>query len=210
MAKRLGAAMFLEYQSVSPVRRTRLIKDQRKWLTDPASLAFAPYQLLRHALRKAFGSADPERELREACGRVTPAMYASYDAVVSGVLPWILKTRATRVQGAVVDAEVGELTISLSQLINLKLPDDTTLTVLPYFKETAVDPGAADLALRLIEREVDRILPGAVPGVLDTRRGKLYRLHKRRNRGDLDAALLAESARYARHWDVIGTPAAAA
>ncbi|ALG07446.1 hypothetical protein AOZ06_11405 [Kibdelosporangium phytohabitans] len=63
-----------------------------------------------------------------------------------------------------------------------------------------MNQAAADLLLRILEREMERLLPGGTPVVLDVRRSKTYRLRRNTNRHELDALLAGEAAKYVAHW----------
>jgi hypothetical protein len=82
----------------------------------------------------------------------------------------------------------GELTVALRDVFGLRLRSGRRLAVLPCLGSHELRQSDADVLLRIIEQSIDRLLPGSQPVVLDTRRGKKFTLHSRKNRRDLDDA----------------------
>ncbi|WP_190824809.1 hypothetical protein [Saccharopolyspora pogona] len=55
-------------------------------------------------------------------------------------------------------------------MLGLRYRDGKTEVVLPYLKEPELGRDAANLALRILELHMNKLLPGAIPVVLDLRR----------------------------------------
>ncbi len=97
---------------------------------------------------------------------------------------------------------INDLTITFRHLIGLISTKGERRLVLPYVKAPVLTQDSTDLMLRIMEHVMSEVLPGATPVVLDTRRGKAFKLRANANRADLDGVLVAESAKYVAHWNV--------
>lgn len=198
----IGLAAFLDYTRSNTRGCVNLVKAQRTMYLDPDRRASAFYGPFRAALRRAVNSPDPERVLTRTVAKARPVQRSHFEALRAGFLQWWGKTRATGVPISSGRWQCGQLTINIPNqgCLGLRYRNGRTELVLPYLKEPELTAEDAYPALRILELESDEMLPGAAPAVLDVRRGKLHKLRKNTNRGDLDAYLEAEAAKYLVHW----------
>src|SRR5690606_36810586 len=134
--------------------------------------------------------------------KARPVQRGHFEALRAGFLQWWGKTRATGVPISSGRWQCGQLTINIPDQgrLGLRYPNRPTGLGLPYLKEP--EPTAQDdsPAPRILELGSDGMPPGAAPAVLDVRRGKPHKPRKNTNRGDPDAYLEAEAAKYLVHW----------
>lgn len=198
----ISLGTFLDYMRSTSRGCMSIVKDQRSMYLDPISMGSAFYGPFRHALRRAVNAPDPERVLAETVAKARVVQKSHFEALQAGFVQWWRKTPATGVLVASSCWRRGELAVTIANRssLGLRYRDSRTEIVLPYLKEPELSAEDAYPALRILEREADELLPGAVPVVLDVRRAKPLRLRKNTNRGDLDAYLEAEAAKYLAHW----------
>ncbi|NUT93721.1 MAG: hypothetical protein HOY78_17040 [Saccharothrix sp.] len=181
--------------------RISIVSEQRNVYlgTDPWVCGF--YNPMRDAMRRAANSIDPDAELDAAVRSASRnGQPRAFEELREGFLPWLRSTRATGVPVAATRWEAGDLTLRVRPHLGLRMPDDSTAAVLVYVKETPMTQEAANVGLRILQRTIDRTLPGATPLVLDARRGRAFRMSRRTNLAKLDALIAAEAAGYVVHW----------
>ncbi|MBE1471658.1 hypothetical protein [Kibdelosporangium phytohabitans] len=178
----------------------RIVREHRAMYLDPTNQAATFYEPIRSAFRRAVSSIDPAVVLDGAVRKATKAQLPHYEELQSGFMMWWSRTKATGVPVRDGEWVEGGLVVTLRQLIGVRCTDGTTFVVFPYVKSPEMNQAAADLLLRILEREMERLLPGGTPVVLDVRRSKTYRLRRNTNRHELDALLAGEAAKYVAHW----------
>lgn len=198
---RIGARPLLEYIA-NTARRNRIIKDQIRNYTDPSSQAHVYYGPMITAIKNAVNAADPEAVLAKCVQRASSerGQRAAFQAIADGFTTWYRATSGTGVRVPFTTWTHGELTVTLRDVFGLRLRSGRMMAVLPYVGSHQLQQADADVMLRIIEQSIDQLLPGTQPVVLDTRRGKKFTLHGRKNRRDLDDAITGEVARYVTHW----------
>ncbi|MDA3630649.1 hypothetical protein OU415_34840 [Saccharopolyspora sp. WRP15-2] len=197
---RISAPSFLDYIHSTPRGCVKIVKDQRKLYLDPKNKGGYFYSPIRTALRRAFNSVAPAEELARAVNKADDKQYAHFVALEAGFVRWSRKVKATGIKVSEAVWTAGNLDVQLNNLIGLRYANDKTEVVLPYLKEPELSSEAANLMLRVLEREMPHLLSSAHPMVLDVRRGKPFRLRRNTNRNDLDALLAGEAAKYTTHW----------
>lgn len=151
-------------------------------------------------MRRSVNSTDPQAVLEASILKATSVMQPHYEVISAGFTAWRAKTKGTGVRAKDAVWTSGDLTVSLRHLIGLRLPKGSEVVVLTYVKESALTQDMADLVLRIMEHAMPEVLPGATPVIVDTRRGKPFKLRANANRADLDGVLAAEAAKYVTHW----------
>ncbi|MEU4801232.1 hypothetical protein [Actinosynnema sp. NPDC023587] len=185
----------------TPKGCVKIVKAQRNMYNDPSNQGFYGYESIKSAMRRSVTATDPRSVLDRSVAKATVQMSSHYEAIASGFDAWLRRAKGT---GIPAKSEtiwtIGNLTITLRHLIGLSLPRAPKVIVLTYVKEPPLTQDSADLLLRIMEHAMPTILLGAVPMVVDTRRGKSFKLRANTNRADLDAVLAAEAAKYVTHW----------
>ncbi|CAL9616112.1 hypothetical protein SUDANB95_05703 [Actinosynnema sp. ALI-1.44] len=195
------ALSFTEYVMSGQRGRISIVSEQRSVYlgADPWVCGF--YNPMRDAMRRAANSIDPDAELDAAVRAASRnGQPRAFEELREGFLPWLRATRATGVPVAAARWEAGDLTLRVKPHLGLRLPDDSTAAVLVYVKERPMTQEAANVGLRILQRTIDRTLPGATPLLLDARRGRAFRMSRRTNLAKLDALIAAEAAGYVVHW----------
>ncbi|GAA0253050.1 hypothetical protein GCM10010492_62090 [Saccharothrix mutabilis subsp. mutabilis] len=195
------ALSFTEYVMSGQRGRISIVSEQRSVYlgADPWVCGF--YNPMRDAMRRAANSIDPDAELDAAVRAASRnGQPRAFEELREGFLPWLRSTRATGVPVAATRWEAGDLTLRVRPHLGLRLPDDSTAAVLVYVKERPMTQEAANVGLRILQRTIDRTLPGATPLLLDARRGRAFRMSRRTNLAKLDALIAAEAAGYVVHW----------
>ncbi|MEU7526793.1 hypothetical protein AB0A74_13770 [Saccharothrix sp. NPDC042600] len=195
------ALSFTEYVMSGQRGRISIVSEQRSVYlgADPWVCGF--YNPMRDAMRRAANSIDPDAELDAAVRAASRnGQPRAFEELREGFLPWLRSTRATGVPVAATRWEAGDLTLRVKPHLGLRLPDDSTAAVLVYVKERPMTQEAANVGLRILQRTIDRTLPGATPLLLDARRGRAFRMSRRTNLAKLDALIAAEAAGYVVHW----------
>ncbi|WP_433873374.1 hypothetical protein [Saccharopolyspora sp. CA-218241] len=201
----ISLGSFLDYARSTPRGCAAIVRDQRGIYLDPHSMAWAFYGPFRAALRRAVHATDPVAVVAAAVHAARPVQQDHYRRLHAGFERWWARTKAVGVPLGSAVWPCGELAITVSgrSAVALRYADGGTEVVLPYLKEPELDGGTANLALRVLERAMPDLLPGARPMVLDVRRGRPLRLRRNANRAELDALIAAESAKYLVHWDAV-------
>jgi hypothetical protein len=196
----IGAPSFLDYMRSTPRECINIIKGHRRMYLDPHSQGPRFYAPFRAALRRAASSVEPGQVIANAVASAWPTQRAHYVELENGFRRWWPAAKATGIPVQDSIWTSGELAVKVARPVGLRLRDDSTQVVFPYLKEPELTAEVANLILRILEVEMERLLPDAVPVALDVRRGRPFRLRRNANRSDLDAILAAEAAKYVTHW----------
>jgi hypothetical protein len=153
-------------------------------------------------MKNAVNAADPDAILAKCVQQASPdrGQRTAFQAIADGFTTWHRSTSSTGVRVPFATWTRGELTVTLRDVFGLRMSSSRMMVVLPYVGGHQLQQADADVILTIIEQSIDRLLPGAQPVVLDTRRSKKFTLHCRKNRRDLDDAITGEVARYVTHW----------
>ena len=201
----IGGLPWLDYVLASPRRAARLAKEHKENYLSTESMAWFPYQPLLSGMRRAVNAVDPRAELDEvvAWGEMKQDWRAAaYRDSASGFLE-LLPRRATGVPVVRPVWSEGDLSVVFRSVVGLRLRDDSLMLVAPYVKKAELDRDAAEVVLFIMESVMDQALPGAVPVVWDTRRGKAFKLTKRTNRRNLEVAARGLAAKYLCEWSLV-------
>ena len=198
------ALSFTEYVMSGQRGRISIVSEQRRIYLSSEQWVAGFYNPMRDAMRRAANSPDPSAELDKAVEAAhrnpRSGQPRAFEELREGFLPWLLATRATGVPTAAAKWQAGDLTLRVRPHLGLRLPDGSKAAVLVYVKEAPITQEAANVGLRILHQTVGDTLPGAVPLVLDARRGRAFRMSRRTNLAKLDALIAAEAAGYVVHW----------
>lgn len=197
---KISAHAFLDYVSSTPQGCVSIVKMQRAMYLDPGSQAYFFYKPILNGLKRAVSSTDADSELEKVVASAGARQKLHFEEINDGFLAWWTRVRATGVACQEATWTQENLSVKLHSLIGLRLNDGSKIALLPYVKAPKLTTGAANMVLRILECEIDAVLPDAKPMVLDTRRGVTFKLRANTNRRDLDALLAAEAAKYVTHW----------
>jgi hypothetical protein len=197
----ISALSFVEYCGCRNSRRIDIVNEQRSIYLSEDGKFPGYYQPVRTAMRKACNSTEPAREFDLAIGKANlRGQERAFTQIKQGFLPWLRRQGASGVGVTGTAWSVGDLDLKVTPHLGLRLPDGTALAIFAYLKEAALTRDAANVALRIMQRTVEHSMPGAVPLVLDVRRGKGYAVPARGDLARLDALIAAEAAGYVVHW----------
>jgi len=199
------ALSFTEYVMSGQRGRINIVSEQRgMYLTDdPKVCGF--YNPIRDAMRRAVNSTEPELELKKAVLNANrTGQPRAFEEIADGFLPWLAAFRATGVPVEPATYRAGDLTLKVRPHLGLRKKDGSAYVVLVHTKEAPLTREAANVALRILQHTVADTLPGAIPMVLDARRGKAYQMPVRTNLGKLDVLIAAEAVGYVTHWNLSG------
>ncbi|MGP4017155.1 hypothetical protein [Saccharopolyspora sp. 5N708] len=201
----ISLGSFLDYVRSTPRGCAGIVRDQREIYLDENSMAWAFYGPFRAALRRAVSSSDAVEVIASAVRQARPVQQPHFRELHAGFERWWRRVEVTGVPMFSGRWSIGGLAVTISERSSLAVrhPDGRTEVVLPYLKEPELGADTANLALRVLERAMPVLRPGATPMVLDLRRGKPLRLRRNANRAELDALLAAEAAKYLTHWTAV-------
>jgi hypothetical protein len=158
------------------------------------------------AMRQSLNSPDPRATMDVAVDWANARQDwrgPVYRTAADGFLELVAKLPGRRPTGVKVRQPQwteGGLTVSLRNLLGIRLSNGKLLLVAPYCKEPELNQESADILLYILESVVDQALPGATPVLWDVRRGKSFTLHARANRPELDVAVRGLVAKYLTEW----------
>lgn len=158
-AIRISIPSFLDYMSSTPRDCVSIVKGQRSIYLDPTSLGPHFYAPFRAAMRRAVNSVDPQAEIAAAVSNAWRAQLPHYLALQAGFEQWWAKARATGVPVGGAQWCEGGLEVKIRGALGLRHTDGGTEVVLPSLKNSALTAGAANLALRILERQMPQLLP---------------------------------------------------
>ncbi|WP_202918960.1 hypothetical protein [Saccharothrix deserti] len=198
------ALSFTEYVMSGQRGRINIVSDQRRIYLSSEQWVAGFYNPMRDAMRRAANSPDPAAELEKAVAAAHLQPRAgqprAFEELREGFLPWLRATRATGVPTGAARWQTGDLALRVRPHLGLRMPDGSRAAVLVYMKEAPMTQEAANVGLRILQQTVSDTLPGAIPLVLDARRGRAFRMSRRTNLAKLDALIAAEAAGYVVHW----------
>jgi hypothetical protein len=199
------ALSFTEYVMSGQRGRINIVSEQRGMYLASDTRVCGFYNPIRDAMRRAVNSTEPEIELKKAVMNANrTGQPRAFEEIADGFLPWLKGFRATGVPVEGATYRAGELTLKVRPHLGLRKKDGTAYAVLVHTKESPLTREAANVGLRILQHTVADTLPGAVPMVLDARRGKAYQMPARTNLGKLDVLIAAEAMGYVTHWKLSG------
>ncbi|MDX3656257.1 hypothetical protein PV646_02955 [Streptomyces sp. ID05-26A] len=205
---KISGLVWLDYVLAGPRRAVKLVKAHKKRYLDPASMAWSGYEKLFGAMRQCLNSPDPQATMQGAVAWADARQDwrgPVYRQAADGFLALVAKLPGRRPTGVKVQQPQwieGGLTVTVRNLLGIRLSNGKLLLVAPYCKEPELDQESADILLYILESVVDQALPGATPVLWDLRRGKAFTLHARANRPELDVAVRGLVAKYLTEWDL--------
>jgi hypothetical protein len=171
---------------------------------------FNPHGSLIKALKADIQWRTPGTHLHQAVEEVKPRWRPLYEALLPGALSYLDSlgdlSQVHLAQSRDALAVVGALPVKINPQLALRYDDGRAEAVRLYFDP---DPPAADAVLatlHLMGRHIDRVLPGAVPVVVDVRRGEVHRPEPgesdERKTADVERWLAGEAAAFSAMWSV--------
>ena len=168
---------------------------------------FNPHGSLIKALKADITWRTPGNHLMKIVEEVKPRWRPLYQALLPGALSYLDSlgdlTRCSVAQSRDALAMVGNLPVKINPQLALRYDDGRAEAVRLYFDP---DPPAHDAVLAtlwLMERHIDRVLPGATPVVVDVRRAAVHRPDSVSAKvDDVDRWLAGEAAAFAAMWSV--------
>jgi hypothetical protein len=200
----IGGLQWLDYVHAGPRKAMSMVAEQKRRYLDPGRYAWFAYGPLLAAFRRALNSPDRERELERVIAWAEHKgdwRALAYRDAVDGFLRTVPK-RATGIPVSEATWAEGNLRVVFRHMLGVRLHDrnDTRWLLLPYCKGEELTQDSADIVLQMMESLVDPVLPGATPVVLDSRRGKLFKLRANANRATIDACVRGLAVAYERQW----------
>jgi hypothetical protein len=199
------ALSFTEYVMSGQRGRINIVSEQRGMYLASDTRVCGFYNPIRDAMRRAVNSTEPETELKKAIMNANrTGQPRAFEEIADGFLPWLAAFKATGVPVEGATYRAGELTLKVRPHLGLRKKDGSAYAVLVHTKEVPLTREAANVGLRILQHTVADTLPGAIPMVLDARRGKAYQMPARTNLGKLDVLIAAEAMGYVTHWKLSG------
>lgn len=199
---RISVSSFLDYTCSSPRGCMSIVREQRRMYLDPTGKASAFYGPFRAGLRRAVNSTDPREVIAGVVDKAHPVQLPHFRTLQQGFERWWSTSTVSGVSvpSALWSEQALNVTLARQSLLGLRYTSGVVEVVLPYLKEPELNRELASPTLRILERSMDDLIPGAEPMVLDVRRGRPLRLHSKTNRTHLDALITGEAAKYLAHW----------
>ncbi|SHG12422.1 hypothetical protein [Streptoalloteichus hindustanus] len=197
---RISLGSFVDYSVGTGSVRISTVTQQRRLYDNPTVFGLSFYPRIINAIRAGRARGDDLAALAPVVEAARPPQRPHYEAVAEGWLectrhwkPAVVPVGSTRWRS-------GDLDLGITPHLGLQEPNGRTHVVFLYVKDRPLTRDGATVALRLLERHRDVLLPGAEPLVIDVRRHRHHRLTARANRAKLDAWIDGEVAAYTAHW----------
>ncbi|MCP2258358.1 hypothetical protein LX15_002052 [Streptoalloteichus tenebrarius] len=197
---RISLGSFVDYSVGTGSMRITTVMQQRRLYDNPTVFGLSFYPRIINAIRAGRASNDDHAALAPVVEAARPAQRPHYEAVAEGWLECVRRWKPEVVPVGSTRWRRGELDLGITPHLGLRERDGSTHVVFLYVKERPLTRDGASVALRLMERHRDVLLPGAEPLVIDVRRRRHHRLPARVNRAKLDAWIDGEAAAYVTHW----------
>lgn len=169
---------------------------------------FNPHGQLVKALKADIAFHTGGRHLAEVVDLVQPRWRPLYEALVPGAVAYLhsLGDPSTVEVAQTRDAlgMVGTLPVKVNPHFGLRYDDGRAEAVRLYFDEDPPSPEATLATLHLMARQMDQVLPGAQPVLVDVRRGVTHRPKAGVKADQVERWLAGEAAAFALTWS---TPA---
>ncbi|WP_051898630.1 hypothetical protein [Sciscionella sediminilitoris] len=190
--------MAADYLGKDPVAGTRMVKQQKERYLDPDSRAFEGYRAIVSGLKSAPMSIDPRQTL-DNVRRHQDWQVAAFRQISDGFLDW-LPRGSSGIKTQPATWADSNLQVRIADTVGLRLRSGKTIVVVPYLKEEELAKPTAEMVLVIVEDKIAEICPEATPVVLDTRRGREFKLRSNANRDILRASVHAQTSAYADCW----------
>jgi len=197
----VATSSFVEYAAAGRRGRTEIVADQHARAVDEEHYAHVFYRPVIEAVQACVTDPDPAATLAAAvAGAELNGQARAFTEVAEGFLRWWRGRGATPVAVGSALLGFGSLDLAVSPHLAFEDRRGDEHVVLLYLKEAPLPRDAANAALRVLDRCMPELRPGARPLVLDTRRGRELRLSRSVSVPKLDAWLAAEASAYLTHW----------
>ncbi|WP_424183898.1 hypothetical protein ACOBQX_18255 [Actinokineospora sp. G85] len=195
------APSFAEYAAADRRGRNGIVVDQHARQADAEHYAHVFYRPITDAITTSLTAPDPTAALTAATESAELNGQArAFEEVAAGFSRWWKAARATPVPVGESILRFGSLAVAVRPHLGFRDRAGVEHAVLLHLKEAPLARDAANAALRMLDRCMLDLLPGAVPLVVDVRRAKQYRLSRSVNVELLDAWLAAQASAYVTHW----------
>lgn len=197
-----GLGLFTDFINASSTARVKLMKNHIDWVDIPSSGAHTAYGAAETAIVEALGAAEPGAVLDRMVNRAQDNMRRHYDELSAGAMKLAAKGMTTTPVHVPI-VQIDRLQVRMNHIVGLVDAKGKKYAGFLYYKEPTLTLDSAAMVTRLIETEMDRVLPGATPVALDLRRGKIMRRSPQRRLDDLDIAIRCEVRAYMDLWDEV-------
>ncbi|GIG92854.1 hypothetical protein [Plantactinospora endophytica] len=165
---------------------------------------FNPHGQLVKALKADIAFRSGGRHLAEIAGVVKPRWRPLYEALVPGAVSYLhsLGDLSTVDLARTHDAlgMVGELPVKINPHLGLRYDDGRREAVRLHFDEQPPSQEALLATLHLMGRQMDQVLPGAEPVLVDVRRGVAHHPDPAARADQVERWLAGEAAAFTAIW----------
>jgi hypothetical protein len=171
------ALVFGRYLQKAPLDKAFFVDEVRR--SQETRRGFNPYSKFCAACRADLRFGTPGRQLAEAIRTVHPRYQPLYRELAAGYTTYLagladLSTCSEQKIHNAVAVRTG-LTLNLNPHLGLRRGDGTVEATYLWFDPIPPPPESAAVLLRLMGQHMEIIHPGAIPVVLDVRRGQGHR-----------------------------------
>lgn len=198
-----GLGLITDFINASSPARVKLMKNHIDWVDIPSSGAHTAYGAAESSIIEAIGAPDPDLVLGRMVNRSQDNMRRHYEELAAGALRFISKYKMTTTPVGVPIMRIGRLQVRMNHIVGLIDKKGNEHAAFLHYKEPELTKDAVAMVTRLIESEMQWVLPGATPVALDLRRGQIMKRSPRRRLDDLDMAIRCEVRAYLDLWDEV-------
>jgi hypothetical protein len=165
---------------------------------------FNPHGQLVKALKADIAFRTGGRHLAEIAGTVKPRWRPLYETLVPGTVNYLHSlgdlsaVELTQTRDAL--GMVGELPVKINPHLGLRYDDGRREAVRLYFDEQPPSQEALLATLHLMSRQMDQVLPGAEPVLVDVRRGVAHHWDPGVRADQVERWLAGEAAAFTAIW----------
>lgn len=165
---------------------------------------FNPHGSLVKALKADIQSRTDGTHLEAVASLVSPRWQPLYHSLTAGALAYLRSlgqpptALLMKAQGTL--SIVGGLTIKINPHFGLDLGNGRVEAIRLHFDEDPPHAETVAATLHLMRREMDRVLPGARPVLVDVRRGRALREDPSMKPDEIERWLAGEAAAFSTMW----------
>ncbi|GAB3803470.1 hypothetical protein [Micromonospora zhanjiangensis] len=168
---------------------------------------FNPHGQLVKALKADIAFRTGGRHLGEIARTVKPRWRPLYEALVPGAVAYLHSlgdlSEVELVPTHDALGMVGDLPVKINPHFGLRFADGHGEAVRLHFDEAPPSDEAVLATLHLMDRQMDRILPGARPVLVDVRRGITHRPRSNAKASQVERWLAGEAAAFTATWSAV-------
>ncbi|AOS63053.1 hypothetical protein [Actinoalloteichus hymeniacidonis] len=190
---------FVSYTASGGAARITTIHQQRRRYENPEPAAFNFYRRPADAIRAGLATHREELAMTTMVQQAHAVQRPHYEAIADGWLALLADWHPRLVDVGRARWSSGNLEVRISPHLGLLDDDNRLWSVFLHFKEAELTREGSYAPLRLMEQNMDELLPGGAPLVIDVRRSRVFKATNR-SRQRLDAWLTGEAAAFSTHW----------